>query len=220
MSLTVLEDEFWDVYLTSSSFLSLLGPVIENYRKETGGVLVGSISREWISGYNRPVIKIHSVFPSITANASSKEWNPNNAALNRIKGYVSAFSLEILGEYHSHPNGGVELSEGDKEYIEAKHRTRMSITSDFLIDEEDYYLTWLELVISVKKKTYQREQKPTTNFSSINGQNNCPKIKGIIKIGEKQGFEITIAAWGYFVNPEDEEDQWCGLGVFSEICNS
>ncbi len=117
MTYTIIETGNWNVYLTSSAFLTLIGSAIENYENEVGGILVGSISYEWLRGKNKPVIKIHSCFPSVTAKGSEDTWLPNEDAFNRVKDFTKAYSLDVLGEYHSHTRGEAELSEDDIQYI-------------------------------------------------------------------------------------------------------
>ena len=223
MSTTFLDPEYWDVYVSSSALLSILGPIIENYNKETGGILIGSLGREWIEGENRPIIKVHSAFPSITAKATGSKWEPNVPAFKRMKGFAKAYSLEILGEYHSHPNGLAELSEGDEDYIIERHAKKMDATKSYiLLDNEDDeiendYLSWVEIIIKIVKKSYANTQKPSGKFWVPSNSN---KLRGTIKIGNKQGFDITIAASAYMANPDDEEGYFEEIGVFTEISSS
>ncbi len=120
----VLGDGCWDIYLSAAAHLTLLGPIIENYRKETGGIILGSISREWIDGTQRPIIRIESVIPSLTAESTNKSWRLKPASYNRMIGFAKGHNLEILGEYHSHPNGDLELSKADREYIRMQPKTK------------------------------------------------------------------------------------------------
>ena len=53
-------------------------------------------------------------------------------------GFAKGHNLEILGEYHSHPNGGVESSDGDREYIRMQHENKMAMTSDYIVDDIEH----------------------------------------------------------------------------------
>ncbi|NHJ48986.1 MAG: hypothetical protein FK733_14465 [Asgard group archaeon] len=213
ISKIILNDDYWDVYITSDAFLSLLGPVIENYYEETGGIIVGSIGRRWIDGENRPAIVITSIFPSVTARITSGEWEPNLAAQKRLQGFAESFNLKILGEYHSHPDDTAELSDEDEEYIRESWKELQKTSSDQIVDEEGKTFGWLELILRVKKEEYKKKRVSESKWWTPNESN---KIRGKISIGEKFGFDITIGAFVYI--PED--DDFYELPIFSEICSS
>ncbi|MCF2144673.1 MAG: Mov34/MPN/PAD-1 family protein [Candidatus Heimdallarchaeota archaeon] len=219
-----LDSNFLDVYISSSALLSILGPIIENYQKETGGILIGSLDREWIDGKNRPIVKVHSAFPSITAKATGRMWEPNIPAIKRLKGFARAYSLEILGEYHSHPRGPPELSDDDKAYIYERHAKKMAATKAYILLanydpdlEGELFLSWIELVVKVVKKGYANTQKPSGEFWSPNNSN---KLRAIIKLGDKQGFDVTLAAYAFLANPDTEDNYFDEIGVYTEISSS
>lgn len=114
----VLEEDDLRIYIKSEALLSILAPIIENYTKETGGLLVGEIERQWIDGCKENTITIKSAYPSITAKSDSKEWIPVNIEVQKraIK-VASSLSLFVLGGYHSHIDSEPTLSEDDKEFI-------------------------------------------------------------------------------------------------------
>jgi len=221
--ISYLDLEYLDLYVTSSALLSTLGPIIENYQKETGGILIGSLAREWIEGENRPIVKVHSAFPSITAKATGRQWEPNIPAIKRLKGYAKAYSLEILGEYHSHPRGVAQLSEDDKAYIYERHAKKMAATKAYILlknyddDLEEVFLSWIELVVKVVKKSYSNVQKPSGEFWVPNNSN---KLRATIKLGNKQGFDITLAAFAFLAHPDHEEGNFEEIAVYTEISSS
>lgn len=217
MSSTIIKDEHFDIYFTSGAFLTLLGSVIENYYSETGGVLVGSVGRKWIEGENRPIIIINSVFPSVTARATNSEWEPNIAALKRVYGVVKSFSLEVLGEYHSHPNDTAEITDDDEEYILESIPEKSKLTKERIVDEENRELVWIEVVIRVKKEEYKTKRNHESKWWTP--ADSC-KLRGKIIVDEQVGFDITLGAYAYFKKEGEEELDSFEIPVYSEVCSS
>ncbi|NHK30974.1 MAG: hypothetical protein FK730_06450 [Asgard group archaeon] len=212
ISQTTLKDDSFDVYLTSGAFLTLLGSIIENYKKETGGIIIGSTGRRWIGGENRTLIIINSIFPSVTARSKRSVWKPNSKALERLEGFVQSFNLDILGEYHSHPNDTAELSDEDEEYIRDSFEKRLKMAEEKIIDEHNNTLGWIELIVRVTRVTYDKAKKEEAKWWTPSNSN---KLRGKIIIG-KTGFDVTIGAWAYF----SEIDEFQELPVYSEVCSS
>ncbi len=93
----------------------------------------------------------------------------------------------------------------------------MAMTSDYIVDDIEYYLAWVEIVVKVTRKNYSTTHKPSVSYWT---PKNSYNLRGTIKTGENYGFDITIGATGYIVDPEIEEDIFCRLGVYSEIASS
>ncbi len=201
------------MYITSEAFLSLLGPVIEDYRKEIGGIIIGSISRRWIEGENRPAIVITNIFPNVTAKRKGGEWEPNLAAQKRMQGFLQAFNLQILGEYHSHPDDTAELSDEDEDYIRDSWKVLIDSSKEKITDEKNNLLGWLEILVRVKKETFSKKRSKESKWWTPAESN---KIRGKITISEKDGFDVTIGAYVFI----PEKDEFFEVPIYSEICSS
>jgi proteasome lid subunit RPN8/RPN11 len=216
-----LEERHFDLYFTSEAFLTLLGPIIENYEQETGGVLVGSVGRKWIENKNRPIIVINSVFPSVTAKSTTDEWEPDEEAIKRIHGFVKSFSLEILGEYHSHPNEPAEVTEDDEEYIYESYQDLMKMANEIIVDNEGNTLVWIEVVIRIKRVKYKgrRKRQPKSKWWT---PIESGKLRGKITINSKEGFDITIGAHAFFKSKDKNDDELLHMEIpiYSEVCSS
>ena len=216
MSKIILHDDHMDIYFTSGAFLTLLGSIIENYYKETGGVLIGSVNRKWIEGENRPVIVVNSVFPSVTAKTKNDEWVPNIAAMNRLQKFAKSFSLEILGEYHSHPNDTAEITDEDEDYIYESIPEKMKLADEIIVDSDGNELVWIEIIVRVKKEEYKAKRKQESKWWTPS--ESC-KLRGKIIVDDKSGFDITIGAYAYFKDKDNEYDSF-EIPVYSEVCSS
>ena len=231
MNITLLKSDYFDVYLNSSALMSLLGPIVENYTSETGGLLIGNLGRAWINGNNRPIIIIQGAFPSMQAKTSSKSWSLHPAAYKRMKGFALAHSVEILGEYHSHPRGSPSLSPDDEAYIRSRFQKKMATSNTYIVyddkepilnddgeeEEGNFFLTWIELVIGIKKKPYQQVHSLSSGYRTPNGSS---QLNGLIKIGEKHGFGLSIGAWGFIASPDTNHNFFIEMPVYTEISSS
>ncbi|MBD3190883.1 MAG: hypothetical protein GF308_09580 [Candidatus Heimdallarchaeota archaeon] len=211
MSVFYLKDEDWNLFLSAGAFLTLVGSIVENYPREAGGLLVGTIGKDWIDGKYQPTITVTTVFPSITAKSKRNSWERRIENIERVEGVVRAFEMQILGEYHSHPEGSAELTEEDEDYIEDQCDDR--IYREFIIDEELSHISWIEIVGRISKKDYQREKGEESFWQTTPG--GC-KLRGTVQIGTDYGFDITLSSWAYFKSKEEYYE----LPVYSEISSS
>ncbi|MEA2071198.1 MAG: Mov34/MPN/PAD-1 family protein [Asgard group archaeon] len=211
MSIFFLKDEDMNLYFTAEAFLSLLGPIMENYPKETGGLLVGTIEKKWIDGKYQPTITINTVFPSLSARSRKGSWKRNEKKVQMMEGFVKSFNLLILGEYHSHPNGDAELSDDDEEYIEDQAEDLEF--QEKIIDEKFNKVSWIEIIVSLEKKKTERNQ---IHDSSWETESEGCKLQGKVLISTEEYFKIIISAWAYISN----EEEFYELPVFTEISSS
>lgn len=153
------------------------------------------------------------MFPNITAKRKEGEWEPNIAAQKRMQGFLQAFNLQILGEYHSHPEDTAELSDEDEQYIKDSWKVLSKISEEKIIDENNLTLGWLEILIRVKKENYRKIREIGNNWWTPAESN---KLRGKITTNKNEGFDITLGAFVYM--PEKEE--FFEVPIYSEICSS
>ena len=168
--------------------------------------MAGDVEKQWIDGFKLPTVTIDAAYPSVTAESSKSEWIPvNQEAQYRARLVAASLSLNILGGYHSHPEGTPTLSSDDKDFIRDQ-----KLGDLFLVG--DTSCNWIELIVRVKRVNYQNKKAPESLWSTTPGGN---KIRGQVKIGT-YGFDITLAGYCYF----DETEEFLEVPVYLENVSS
>jgi len=97
------------VFLSEKAFLSIVISAIETYKDECYGVLVGTRK-----GDN--IFFVDYATPYQYAEISRKSaYLPENRRRRIRKILTELTPMDMIGEYHSHPDGELKLSENDKE---------------------------------------------------------------------------------------------------------
>lgn len=130
-----------------------------------------------------------------------------------MQGFLQAFNLQILGEYHSHPDDTAELSDEDEEYIRDIWKALVNSSEEKITDEKNNLLGWLEILVRVKKETFSKKRPKESKWWTPAESN---KIRGKITVGEKDGFDVTIGAYVFI----PEKDEFFEVPIYSEICSS
>ncbi len=100
-------------------------------------------------------------------------------------------------------------------------KKKMALTDNYIVDDQDYYLAWLEIIASIDEIEYPKEYSHKASFKNISKDY---KLKGTVKIGGNIGYEITLTANGLFVYRPDKDEKetedkrnFCKMRIFSEI---
>ena len=152
-------------------------------------MLVGAIRQRKLNGHRERVVVVEAASPFQTAKRNPTWCDIGNfEAFGRARSSGLSLDYSMVGEFHSHPNRSVNISEADIRY----GRQRASEIEDCgynMLNEH-----WLELVISVKKRRYKRAQKVGWKWTRRNKQLECrvmltPYDGYIIRLG---GFWIDL----------------------------
>ncbi|RKX71611.1 hypothetical protein DRP53_00990 [candidate division WOR-3 bacterium] len=136
------------VYIERDCLITLLATVIETPQNESFGFLLGKLSRRKVKRTIRPVVVLDMSYPLFTAERRPSHVALGNiAAWNRVQDFLHGFSfgLTIMGEFHSHPQAGPELSDFDLKNIV------LSMLESYEKGERLPRRSWLEMVIAVNK---------------------------------------------------------------------
>lgn len=187
------ETNLLQIYIKSPALIGLIAPIIEDYTKEVGGILIGEVKKVWINGNKEYAIVIENSTPSLTAKRTPNAWIPTNKeAQSRLTAVVKSLSLSLLGGYHSHPNSFPALSLDDKDFVS-------NIKNDQTFSFNGNVCTWVELVIKISKKELDEVQDENSTWKGTKGSTG-KKIAGKITIGKDYGFNVTIAGYVYIPN--------------------
>jgi hypothetical protein len=185
---------FRDVFIERRTFRSLIASAIEVYNRETNGALLGRNAVHEINGKKTEVISVKEVYPFQTDKRTPSEViHGNKAAFRRVLRAMETLNTEIIGGYHSHPYpyGFVGLSEGDitsvKEDIEAMIK----------VGQERVKNGWVELLLSIKRKDYERPGKIEWYICDY-----VKKLRVRLRTREKTGYDVLISA--YWVYPKEK----------------
>jgi hypothetical protein len=132
----------------------------------------------------------------------------NFTAFQRARASLHSLNFSMVGEFHSHPNEPVRLSEHDVRYI----RERVSE----LYDNGNSMLNnhWLELVISVKKREYVNPQQTGWSWRKYKNKLSC-----IIKINPYLGYRFILGGFWVSINGNDKKKIEANL-EFSDFIKS
>lgn len=137
------------------------------------------------------MVILQTAYPIQTASRKFTEVDPlknKRAFLRAFNSIVVIPGLNILGEYHSHPDEPAELSGDDLSYI--------SNRLDDIYKNEELLLEsprWLEIVLRVSKKDYTNQIDPSWSYLDYNRKARC-----VVRIPPNKGFDFTFGAfWVY-----------------------
>ncbi|MBI4182335.1 MAG: Mov34/MPN/PAD-1 family protein [Candidatus Aenigmarchaeota archaeon] len=119
---------------------SLIPSAVEEYHKEVSGYLIGR--------GRAGKLTILSAYPLLAdSRKPTSVAHGNLSAVGRVQGVMDTLHLSLVGGFHSHPDGPNRLSKSDLEFI----REAMA---------ERGQQRWLEVLLAVRKKDYQRPHEP------------------------------------------------------------
>ncbi len=157
----------------------IIASAVEVCPRETNGLLIGRL----LNG----TIRVKTAYPFLTDNRKpSFVEHGNISAMNRLFGTLSTMKKPLIGGYHSHPypNGNIKLTKSDMDFIE-EELGRLGKFGQLGGMER-----WVELVLSVKRKDY--EKLPATGRYFYNGNGN---IRVAVRMGNYTGFDVKIAGY-------------------------
>jgi proteasome lid subunit RPN8/RPN11 len=196
------------VVLEPYAFSSLVMAAIEIHGRESLGFLIGREDRQFIEGKVMDCVSVHAAYPvQSAARGRTKVGFGNLAARKRAEGTIRAVGFEIMGGFHSHPNGSAKLSRGDMGVIFEELDTvysRVGLSS------------WLEIVVGIQridrpkaslhlKKLFRRDMVPSPGFYPWNVK---PEIAGDVLITPDIAFRIKMGGY-WFENEEAREALLC-----------
>lgn len=151
---------------------SLIPSALEEYHKEVSGYLIGS------NGSQARKLRIISVYP-LQSDIKKRTWvqHGNESAVRRLEGIMKTMRMRVVGGFHTHPLGPSKPSSSDIDFIEDKL-------------EQHSLPSWLELIVSVKKKDYHTKQKPGWYLRIFQ-----KKIGMTIKTSPWTGFDIILSGF-------------------------
>ncbi len=94
-------DEF-TVYIKERAFLAIILSVVEVYKRETLGLLLG------YKGGNKFFVEY--AIPSQTAEKKFSWTEPKMRAIERMTNITKNMSIDVIGDYHSHTDYGGEMA--------------------------------------------------------------------------------------------------------------
>ncbi|MFA7420738.1 MAG: hypothetical protein WCZ90_13720 [Melioribacteraceae bacterium] len=99
------------IYISEDAFITLTLSAIETSTKyEASGLLLGYISGD--------IFYIQNTIPYQIAERKSDSVSVPRAKKKRMERVFDNYmKYRIIGEFHTHPEGNIELSESDKEFI-------------------------------------------------------------------------------------------------------
>jgi len=196
------------VVLEPYAFSSLLMAAIEIHGRESLGFLIGHKDRQFIDGRVTDCVSVHAAYPVQSADRGRTMVGFGNlAARKRAEDTIRAVGFEIIGGYHSHPNGSARPSRGDLGVIFEELDTVYSKIE---------LSSWLEIVIGVQrinrpkaslhlKKLFRRGNVPSPGFYPWNVE---PEIAGDVLITPDMAFRIKMGGY-WFENEEAREALLC-----------
>jgi len=185
------------IVLEPYAFSSLVMAAIEIHGKESLGFLIGHKDRQFVEGRVTDCISVHAAYPVQSADRRRTMVGFGNlAARKRAEETIRAVGFEIIGGFHSHPNGSARLSAGDNDVILEELDT---VYSKVGLNQ------WLEIVIGVRKitrprsslglrKLFRRGKVPSPGFYPWDVG---PEIAGDVLITPKMAFRIKMSGYGF-----------------------
>lgn len=113
-----MKDRNPPVVLEPYAFSSLIMAAVEVHGRESLGFLIGHPDRQFIEGRMTDCVSVDACFPVQTAvRGRTGVGFDNLAARKRAEDTVRAVGFDIVGGFHSHPNGSPKVSHEDVEVI-------------------------------------------------------------------------------------------------------
>lgn len=198
-----------EVVIDPRCFFSLITSSLEVYNRETTGLIIGNFRERQLKGRRRKVIVLEAAYPFQTAKRKPTWVDIGNfEAFQRARSSLHSMNFSMVGEFHSHPNRPVKLSDADVRYI----RERV----EEIYDNGNSMLNhhWLELVISVKKREYVRPQRTGWTWRRYKNKLTC-----IIKTTPYLGYRFVIGGFWISIHNGDRRKREAKLN-FSKLFNS
>jgi len=205
-----MKDRSPPVVLEPYAFSSLLMAAVEVHSRESLGFLVGHQDRQFIDGRMTDCVSVNACYPVQTAvRGRTGVGFDNLAARKRAEDTVRAVGFDIIGGFHSHPNGSPKVSREDVDVILDELESVYSKTG---------LSSWVEIVVGVKrikhprraghlKKLFAKGRIPATGFYP---HNVTPTISGDLLTGPDQAFRVESACYRFGDGKVDQ-----GLLVYS-----
>lgn len=160
---------------------SLMPSAIEIYNRETNGFIMGSNGKS-------SKTRIMSAYPIQTDKKKPTfVYHGNLSAISRLNSLMNSLNVKMLGGFHTHPMGPNRLSRDDVEFINEK------------IDEHNLK-EWLELLMSVHKRTYTTPHKTGMTITEFGS-----KIRVVMKTSPYDGYFITLS--GFWLKPKGSKSR-------------
>lgn len=174
-----------EVIIDPECFFTLITASLEVYNKESTGVLVGNLRERKLNGQKKRVIVLKAAHPFQTAKRNPTWCDIGNfEAFGRARGSTLSLPYTMVGEFHSHPNRTVHLSEADTRYAKQRAKEILEFGGNMLNHH------WLELVISVRKREYKRPQKTGWSWKQKKR-----RLEVLVKISSYVGYKISIGGF-------------------------
>ena len=205
-----MKNRLLPVVLEPYAFSSLLMAAVEVHSLESLGFLIGRNDRQFVGGRMTDCVCVNACYPVQTAVRGRTDVGFDNlAARKRAEDTVRAVGFDIVGGFHSHPNGSSKISAEDVEVILEELEgvySKMGLSC------------WIEIVVGVKrikhprrslslKRLYSKTKVPSTGFYPHNVE---PTISGDLLTGPDQAFRVEAACHLFKDGKVDE-----GLLVYS-----
>lgn len=171
-----------DVYFEFGCFASVLSSVIESYPRETGGFIGGEDTGKKIA------LRMSPPLLSAVRKKDSVEFR-DEKRYEDAKKIIDALGLSIIGGFHSHPNYPPLISEIDLYHGSLENLAKLYDPDSPLLER------WLELVVGVKKRRYQKNFSPCADVDD-----SSKKVTGKIKI-DRAGYEFEMV--GYWIRANE-----------------
>ncbi|MGH7322493.1 MAG: hypothetical protein ACRELA_23105 [Candidatus Rokuibacteriota bacterium] len=180
------------VWIHRPSFVSIVSSTVEAFNREATGFLVGRPAYRKIHGRRRRLVLIEAAYPLITSRRAPSWVAPGNeAAYDRAVRVVHGVDvgLEVIGGFHSHPNGPMGLSDGDLGFVR-QHARRVETRGWRLHGDR-----WLELVVAIRRRELSNGTHPDWYWQEAGDR---MRARFWVPGGER--YDLTVA--GYWVDPD------------------
>jgi len=156
---------------------------------------VGNFRQRKLNGHSKQVIVLEAAYPFQTAKRKPTWCDIGNfEAFARARASLHTLNFSMVGEFHSHPNRPVRLSDADVRYIRERV-SEMYARGNRMLNHH-----WLELVISVKKREYKHPQETGWSWRKTGNKLSC-----IVKITPYLGYVIKIG--GFWIDIENKKSR-------------
>ncbi|UCH89800.1 MAG: Mov34/MPN/PAD-1 family protein [Thermoplasmata archaeon] len=185
-----------EVIIDPRCFFALITSSLEVYNRETTGLLVGNFRMRKMNGSRKrkKVIVLEAAYPFQTAKRKPTWVDIGNfEAFQRARASLHSLNFSMVGEFHSHPNRSISLSDADVRYIRERVQ-EIYYNGNSMLNHH-----WLELVISVRKREYSQPQKTGWTWRKYKNKLSC-----IIKTNPYLGYKFTLAGFWVSIDEDDK----------------
>jgi hypothetical protein len=197
-----------DVLIDPRCLFALITSSLEVFNRETTGLLIGNQRERRVNGQKKRVIVLEAAYPFQTAKRHPTWVDIGNfTAFERARASLHSLEFPMVGEFHSHPNRPVSLTEADVCYIRERAKEIYQKGNKMLNHH------WLEVIISVKRRFYQHPQKVGWSLRMTKKRLTC-----IIKVNPYVGYRVVIGGFWININNGKKLKHDAKL-IFSELKN-